>query len=86
MENSSQSPAGAVSEELNTTENSKDQGKTSGNNDNTQKEINKNNNTKTTEPTKVIIASNSMIKHLNGFRMSKKKQGFKLQHFLGPPL
>ena len=30
-ENSSQSPAGAVSEELNTTDDSKDQGKTSGN-------------------------------------------------------
>ena len=76
-ENSSQSPAGAVSEELN---------KTSGNNDNTQKEIDKNNNTKTTEPTKVIIAGNSMIKKLNGFIMSTKETRVKLQHSLGPLL
>ena len=82
-ENSLQSPAGAVSEELNTTDNSKDQGKTSGNNASTQKEINKNNNTKTTEPTKVIIARNSMIKHLKGFRMSTKETRVQIAIFPG---
>ena len=48
-----------------------------------KKKINKNNNTKTTEPTKVIIVGDSMIKHLNGFRMSTKETRVQIAIFPG---
>ena len=82
-DNTPQSRAGAVSVEQNATYNSNDQGKTPGNNDNIQTEISSNKSTKTPEPTKVIIAGDSMIKHLNGFRMSTKETRVQIATFPG---
>ena len=91
LPDASKSLAGTVSEEQNATDNlndqgktpGNDQGKTPGNNENIEKEIHNNNNTKTTEPTKVIIAGDSMIKHLNGFRMSTKETRVQIATFPG---
>lgn len=69
--------------EQNATYNSNDQGKTPGNNDNIQTEISGNKNTKTPEPAKVIIAGDSMIKHLNGYRMSTKETRVQIATFPG---
>ena len=82
-DNTSQSLAGAVSVEQNATYNSNDQGKTPGNNDNIQTEISSNKNAKTPEPAKVIIAGDSMIKHLNGFRISTKETRVQIATFPG---
>ena len=82
-DNTPQSLSGAVSVEQNATYNSNDQGKTPGNNDNIQTEISSNKNKKTPKPAKVIIAGDSLIKHLNGFRMSTIETRVQIATFLG---
>ena len=47
------------------------------------KEQSRTHNSETTKPTKVIIAGDSMIKHLNGYRMSAKNTRVQVSTFPG---
>ena len=76
--------ADAMPEELNVNGHSNRQGETQESSSNMlQEEQNRTHNSETTKPTKVIIAGDSMIKHLNGYRMSAKNTRVQVSTFPG---
>ena len=70
-------------EELNVNGHSNGQGETQESSSNMQEEQSRTHNSETTKPTKVIIAGDSMIKHLNGYRMSAKNTRVQVSTFPG---
>ena len=84
-ENIFQSLVDAMPEELNVNGHSNGQRETQENSSDMQEEQNRTHNSETTKPTKVIIAGDSMIKHLNlnGYRMSAKNTRVQVSTFPG---
>jgi hypothetical protein len=75
--------ADTMPEELNVNGHSNGQGETQESSSNMQEEQSRTHNSETTKPTKVIIAGDSMIKHLNGYRMSAKNTRVQVSTFPG---
>ena len=75
--------ADTMPEELNVNGHSNGQGETHEISSKMQEEQSRTHNSETTKPTKVIIAGDSMIKHLNGYRMSAKNTRVQVSTFPG---